>query len=684
MNISNKINKEHLQKVALVYVRQSTQAQLVKNTQSLELQYALKDKAKAYGWTTEKTEVIDSDLGISGSAKDNREGFKDILLKVSSGEVGIVFAYDATRLSRNCGDWYSLLDICGYKNTLIGDSDGVYDPSDVNDRLLLGLKGQLAEFELKTIKSRMHAGKMNKVEKGELYLDCPSGYVKSPLGKIEFDPNEEVRSNIKLVFDAFRKQKSIAKILKYFVDNHIELPRKSISGDIVWKEATGSSLLQILKNPTYAGIYAYGKTKIISRGQKIKRRKVNEDDWLVSIRDNHPAYISEEEFYGNQLQIKNNYAEYCSRLSSGVPRSGQALLHGIIYCGKCGHKMYVSYTEKYLYICVHDKRAKGTKSCSSISAKIIDDAVSEAFINAMNSIEIDAYNNAIKENNKNLSQAEELLRKRLERKNYESRLREKQYMSVDPENRLVASKLEENWEKSLKEISSAKKELDHHLKKYSNQLPISEEQKIIFANIGKNLPAIWDDRQVLPLDKKKQLIRALIEKINIKRIKEICTIRIVWKGGLVSEINQPVTVNALKDLSNYDDFIQKFHELYQEGHGDREIASRMTSLGYRSTSSLSVSSQTIKSLRIKMRIYNDKRGEEKNKSIKEEYLTVSDIMNLTGKGRSWVHYHISRNNIEGVKSEQKHNIHLFPKTDSFIEKVKNLGRLNNEQKVGQK
>ncbi|MFO8785412.1 recombinase family protein, partial [Legionella pneumophila serogroup 1] len=545
-------------------------------------------------------------------------------------------------------------------------------------------QGQLAEFELKTIKSRMYAGKMNKVNKGELYLDCPSGYVKSPLGKIELDPNEEVRIHIKLVFDAFRQQKSIAKTLKYFVDNHIELPRKSFSGDIVWKEATGSSLLQILKNPTYSGIYAYGKTKIISRGQKIKRGKVNEEDWLVSIRDNHPAYIGQEEFYENQQQIRNNYAEYCARLSSGVPRAGQALLHGIIYCGKCGHKMYVSYTEKYLYICVHDKRVKGTKSCSSISAKIIDGAVSEAFINAMNPIEIDAYNNAIKENNKNLSQAEELLRKRLERKNYESRLREKQYMSVDPENRLVASKLEENWEQSLKEISLAKKELDLHLKKYSNQLPISEEEKLIFENIGKNLPAIWDDKQVLPLDKKKQLIRSLIEKINIKRIKEICIIRIVWKGGLVSEINQPVTVNALKDLSNYDDFIQKFHELYQEGHSDEEIASRMTSLGYRGTSSLSVSSQTIKSLRIKMKIYNDKRGEEKNKSIEEEYLTVSDIMSITGKGRSWVHYHISRNNIEGVQSDQKHNIYLFPKTDSFIEKVKTLGRLNNEQKVGQK
>lgn len=684
MNTSNKIKQDHLQKVAIVYVRQSTQAQLVKNTQSLELQYALKDKAKAYGWNIDTIEIIDADLGISGASKDNREGFKEILLRVSSGEVGIVFAYDATRLSRNCGDWYSLLDICGYKNTLIGDSDGIYDPSDVNDRLLLGLKGQLAEFELKTIKSRMNAGRMNKAKKGELYLDYPSGYVKSPLGKIELDPNEDIRINIKLVFDIFRKKKSIAKTLKYFIENHIEIPRKDFGGDITWKAATGSSLLQILKNPTYAGIYAYGKTRITSINQTIKRKKVKKDDWLISIPDNHPAYISREEFDENQHQISNNYAEYCSRLSSGVPRSGKALLHGIIYCGKCGHKMYVSYTEKYLYICAHDKRAKGMGLCSSINAQVIDEAVSEAFINAMNPIEIDAYNNAIKENNKILSQAEELLKKRLERKNYESRLREKQYMSVDPENRLVASKLEENWEQSLKETTAAKKELDLHLKKYNNQLPISEEEKALFENIGKNLPAMWNDNQLLPLDKKKQLIRILIEKINIKKINEICIIRIVWKGGFVTEINQPIKVNALKDLSNYDDFIQKFHELYKEGRNDEEIASEMTSLGYRGASSFLVSSQTIKSLRIKMKIYNDKRGEERNKRIKEEYLTVSDIMTITGKGRSWVHYHISRNNIEGVQSDQKHNIHLFPKTDSFIEKVKTLGRLNNEQKTGQR
>jgi DNA invertase Pin-like site-specific DNA recombinase len=678
MNASNKITNEHLKKVALVYVRQSTQSQLTKNIQSLELQYGLKEKANTYGWGNTMIEVIDSDLGISGSSKDNREGFKEVLVKVSSGSVGIVFAYDATRLSRNCGDWYSLLDICGYKGTLIGDSDGIYDPFDVNDRLLLGLKGQLAEFELKTIRSRMHAGKMNKARKGELYLDFPSGYVKSPLGKIELDPNEDIRMNIKLVFDVFKKHKSLAKTLKYFVDNKIEVARKQPNGHIEWKAATSSSLLRILKNPTYAGTYAYGKTKNILGSQNKKREAIDPNEWHVSMRDNHPAYISHEEYEENQKQIRNNYAEYRDRISSGIPRAGQALLHGLIYCGKCGHKMYVAYRSTCFYMCTHAKRAKGSERCSSINASSIDHAVSEAFIKAMSPIELDAYNNAIKENNKVFKKTEDLMIKRLERKNYETKLREKQYMSVDPENRLVASKLEENWELSLKESSLAKKELDIYSSSHSNQLPISDEEKAVFEDIGKNLPEIWNDDTRLKIDKKKQLIRTLIEKVNLTRISnDTCVIRIVWKGGFVSEIKQSMKVNSLKELSNHNDFIEKFQELYRNGHSDKEIAGIMTSLGYRSASLFFVTEQTIKGLRIKMGIYNDKRGFDRGKNIQEEYLTVSDIVNITGKGRSWVHYHISQKNIEGIRSNQNHNIYLFPRTDAFINTVKNLGRLNN-------
>lgn len=264
MSTAEKIQESHLQKTAIIYVRQSTQSQMMNNKESLELQYRLKSKAIEYGWSKDFIDVIDTDLGVSGSGKAHRDGFQDMLLKVTLGDIGIVFAYDVTRLSRNCADWYGLLDICGFKGTLIGDSDGVYDPINVNDRLLLGLKGQLAEFELKTIRARMNAGLMNKVKKGEVYAMAPSGYIKSPLGKIEIDPNKDVQANLQLVFKVFKETKTITKVLNYFRENGIELVRHNRQGDVVWKKATSSSLSRILKNPSYAGVYAYGRTKTIN------------------------------------------------------------------------------------------------------------------------------------------------------------------------------------------------------------------------------------------------------------------------------------------------------------------------------------------------------------------------------------------------------------------------------------
>lgn len=312
---------------------------------------------------------------------------------------GSAFAYDVTRLSRNCADWYGLLDICGYKGTLIADNDGIYDPVSVNDRLLLGLKGQLAEFELRTIRSRMRAGLMNKVKRGEVYAMVPSGYIKSPLGKIEFDPNKEVQANLKLVFDKFREEKTITKVLNYFCENNIELARYNHQGEIEWRPATTSSLSRILKNPTYAGVYVYGRTKTIHSHRKEvrgKRKVVSSNEWQIEISDNHPAYITYEEYQRNQAQIRSNYAEYQRRQSTGVPRSGESLLHGLVFCGKCAHKMYVAYAnDKYNYKCSHARRAKREKVCDTIVAKPIDDVVSNAFIDAMKPAEIDAYNAAI-------------------------------------------------------------------------------------------------------------------------------------------------------------------------------------------------------------------------------------------------------------------------------------------------
>ncbi len=662
---------------------------MMNNKHSLELQYALKNKAIDYGWDETMILIIDTDLGVTGSGKVKREGFQNMLIRVTSGEVGIVFAYDVTRLSRNCADWYGLLDICGYKGSLIADSDGVYNPMDINDRLLLGLKGQLAEFELRTIRSRMNDGLMNKIKKGLFYPIAPAGFIKSPLGKLEIDPNQDVQKNIELVFTVFRKYKTVSKVLTYFRENKLDLVRNTSNYGIVWKEATSSSLLRIMKNPAYAGIYAYGRTKAhkdLSVPCGERRSKISIENCKVYLEDNHQGYISKDEYYKNQEQIKQNYAEYINRQSNGVPRAGNSLLHGLLYCGKCGHKMYVVYKKKnFYYSCNSERRSKRKIVCEVVTAPDIDNAVTDAFIEAMNPVNIDAYNAAIQSRNESYDQTKDLLKKRIERREYEARVREKQYSSVDPENRLVASSLERNWEIALQEVDAARQALKDHSAIYEHDLPISQSLKELFSEVGKNIGAIWHDGSILPIQHKKGLLRTLIEKINISRkVHELCLIRIVWKSGLVSEIQQPIKINKLENLSTHENFMITFKTLYDEGYTDKGIAEKMTKLGFRGAASFVVTEVMVKGLRRKLKMYNDSRGKEKKKLIKDEYLTVADIMKITGKGRSWVHYHIYVGNISGVKSSQKHNIYLFPNNEEFVRTVKNLGRLNNNEKVGQK
>lgn len=676
MSTAGKIEKSHLSKTAIIYVRQSTQGQLVNHKESLELQYNLRSKAVEYGWLEKQITIIDEDLGVSGSGKVERVGFNELLLKVASGEVGIIFAYDATRLSRNCADWYGLLDICGCKGALIGDSDGIYNPIDMNDRLLLGLKGQLAEFELKTIRSRMRAGFINKVKKGEAYVSIPVGYVKSAFGGIEMDPNTDVRESIKLVFELFKVKKAISKVVSYFRENNIELIRRTRHGELVWRPATSAAISVILRNPAYGGIYAYGKSKNDNYDRPHDGLRYT---WHTFIRDNHVGYITHDEYINNQYQINQNYADYLNRMSSGVPRQGRALLPGIICCGKCGHKMYTVYKEnRYYYKCLYENQTQGRCHCALIEASQIDNAVSSAFIQAISVAEINAYNEALRTKHKLHDETVSLLEKIVERKEYEAGVREKQYLCSDPENRLVTARLEKNWEDALEHVDSAKSNLKKQLEQYDTEMPISENLKELFQDAGKKINVIWNENDLLSLPSKKDLLRTIIEQVNIKRIKrDTCEIRIVWKGGMVSELKQPLRVNSLKDLTDYDQFMDTFNNLYALGLNDKNIAETMTDMGFRGASSFDVSAGMVKELRLKLRMYNDKRD------IAEDYLTVADIMKITGKGRSWVHYHINAGNISGVQDRQKHNIFLFPKTDEFINTIKNLGRLSTNEKVEQ-
>src|SRR5215469_11100398 len=394
MTASELITPAHLHKKAVIYVRQSTLTQVIFNQESLRLQYALQQRAQSLGWRAEDIEVIDADLGLTGASAQHRTGFQELVTKVTLGQAGIILSSDVTRLSRNCSDWYPLLDVCGYRDCLIADQDGIYDPGSTNGRLLLGLKGQLSESELHTIRARMTSGLLNKARRGELALTLPVGLIRDAAGRVHQDPHQEVQDRLQLIFTTFLQNRSASKVLEFLNHHDLLLPRRDRFGDIVWKKPTVAAILQILKNPAYAGAFVYGRTRCIRKdptSPHTKPIRLPMDQWKIRVNDVYPAYISWETFEQIQQMLLDNYAAYDRNKSRGVPRDGAALLYGIVYCGACGHKMVVQYKNGTRYLCNYLRQQYHVPVCQYIHADPVDIQVVEAFFQALSPVELDVY-----------------------------------------------------------------------------------------------------------------------------------------------------------------------------------------------------------------------------------------------------------------------------------------------------
>jgi len=329
MSRSELVSPLHLQRKALIYIRQSTPHQVLTNQESLQLQYALQQRALELGWRAEDIELIDTDLGLTAAFASHRSGFQELVTKVSLGQVGIVLSVEVTRLSRNCSDWYPLLDVCGYRGCLIADRDGIYDPGSANGRLLLGLKGQLSELELHTIRARMTAGLLNKAQRGALALQLPIGLARDAAGKVYKDPHREVQDRLDLIFTTFLRVRSASKVLQFLNTHDLCLPRRDRFGDVAWKKPTVAAILQILKNPAYAGAFVYGKTRSIRKdpvSPHTQEVRLPMDQWKIRVNDVYPAYIAWETFEQIQQMLADNYAAYDRNKSRGVPRDGAARL----------------------------------------------------------------------------------------------------------------------------------------------------------------------------------------------------------------------------------------------------------------------------------------------------------------------------------------------------------------------
>jgi len=672
MITSELITPHHLARKALIYIRQSTLQQVLTNQESLRLQYALRLRALELGWQAEDIEIIDADLGQTAAVAQNREGFKEVVSRVTLGEVGIILSSEVTRLSRNCSDWYPLLDVCGYRDCLIADRDGIYDPSSTNGRLLLGLKGQLSEFELHTIRSRLTAGLLNKAERGDLALSLPIGLVRQADGQVCKNPNQEIQDRISLVFRTFLRVKSASKVLRFFREHQLGLPRSDRFGDLIWKEPTVAAMLEILKNPAYAGAFAYGRSQTGRDGSgKSTTKRLPFGQWKIVVKDKYPAYVSWETFERIQAMLQDNYAEYDRNKSRGVPRAGTALLHGLVYCGECGHKMVVQYKGGPEYQCNFLRQQYQVPVCQRIASQPIDDFVVQAFFQALSPVELDVYEQALQSQAETAQQACRAQEQQLERFRYQAALAQRQYNQVDPDNRLVAAELERRWEAALVALKQAEEQLALQQQAGDHPPALPPELKAAFSHIAQKLPEIWDQEELLPTRQKKALLRCLIDKVVIHHLSpDKIQTRIVWKGGATTTTIVTIPGGAFHSLSAAAEIEATILDLSQQGWSDEAIAQHLTQLGHSSPKNTQVVlPSTVATIRLKHRIFL-KPCQSHPRHI-SGWLTIPEIATAVQVKAHWIYHLISNGKIE-IARDPVTNLYLFPDQPETLESFQQL------------
>ena len=672
MSTSELVTPQHLQKKALIYIRQSTPHQQISNQESLRLQYALKERAQRLGWHPQDIEIIDADLGLTGASVQHRTGFQELVAKVTLGQAGIILSVDVTRLSRNCSDWYPLLDVCGYRCCLIADNDGIYDPGSANGRLLLGLKGQLSELELHTIRARMTTGLLNKAARGELALTLPVGLVRDALDRVHKDPNQEIQDRLNLIFATFLRLRSASKVLGFLNSHNLMLPRRDRFGDVMWKKPTGAAILQILKNPAYAGAFVYGRTRTLRKeapSLRAKQIRLPLAEWKIRVNDIYPAYISWETFERIQAMLLDNYAEYDRNKTRGVPRKGSALLHGLVHCGECGHKMVVQYKGGTRYLCNFLRQKYHVPVCQHIPGDSVDPYIVEAFFQALAPIELDVYSQAVATQQDTIDQVSHATLQHLERLRYEAQLAERQFLRVDPDNRLVAAALEKRWNEALCALQQAEEAQAQQNKPVPALLALSEELQTAFKAIGQHLPALWH-HELLSQQQRKALLRCLIDKVVMHR-PEPATVqaRIVWRGGETTTLSIPVPVGSLKDLAGAQEMERIILERSAQGILDEVIADELTTQGYRSPMQSFVLPSTVKSIRLRQRQFLV-RHQSHPRQV-DGSLTLTQIAKMLDIAPHWIYDRINNGTIQ-ITKDPTTRLYLFPDEPATLDGFKQL------------
>lgn len=599
-----KITRSHLERKAYVYIRQSSPAQVQHHRESQELQYGLTSRAQHLGWPETAVVVIDEDLGLSGRSAEQRMGFQQLVADVTLGRVGIILGIEVSRLARNNRDWYTLLDLCALFDTLIADSDGVYHPSEYNDRLLLGLKGTLSEAELHVMRGRLHAGLVNKARKGELTKHLPVGFLRNNDNKIVKNPDEAVQRAVTLVFEKFDELHSVRQVYSWFLEHDIMYPRLpdlKLPTELVWKRPSYHTFHHVLSNPTYAGAYFFGRkrlklTRTSDGTPRFQQFKLPMEEWQVLIPQHHEGYLTWDKFLHNQAVLRGN------RRTGGIdeksrPGRGAALLQGLVRCGRCGRKMHVAYGgstgNQPRYTCRPAPNAPGEPECQSIGGSHIDGEVARAFLEAAAPARVDATLEALQSFTRESNKLRQHWDLQIEKASYEAERARRQYDAVEPENRLVARTLEKRWNEKLERVEVVRQQAKVQCGTTAELQPEVVQR---LQALGANLEGVWHAPSTTQEDRK-NLLRTLVEEVavTIKRDQGEVEITILWRGGSSTLLKARArrkgqhrcsaseeTVDLVRRLAHYfpDDSIASIlnKQGHRTGHESRFTAERVQSL----------------------------------------------------------------------------------------------------------
>ncbi|MEV7737589.1 recombinase family protein [Streptomyces sp. NPDC088921] len=588
---SGKVQGRHRDGLAVVYVRQSSKQQVVDHGESTRLQYGLVERAVSLGWARSRVLVIDEDLGRSAAGAQDRPGFQRLVTEITMGHVGLVLGIEMSRLARAGRDWHQLIELCSLARTLLADTDGVYDPNEHNDRLLLGLKGTMSEVELHLIKQRMASGRLAKAARGELAVPLPAGYVRRPSGEAAFDPDEQVQSVVRLVFHLFEQLGTVHAVLRFLTEHQVQIGMREragvAKGEVVWRRPHQTGIQNMLRNPAYAGIYAYGRSRIdpsrrLPGHPQSGKVRIAAEQWLVTIPDLLPAYITVAQYERNLARMQANRAR---AESLGAPREGPALLTGLVMCGICHRRMGVNYENTksglvHRYVCLRQHLTYGVERCQQMAGSFLDTYVVEQVLGALAPAALELSVHAAVQVEQHRLEVDRIWRQRLERTELACDRARRQYQLAEPENRLVVRQLEKDWEEALAAHQQLSEDYQHFVQ--TRPVRLSAADLVAIRVLARDIPALWRAPTTTHTDRKR-LLRCVVEQVQVtaQGTSEKVHAVLTWAGSSQSSADLLRPVARLDHLSYYPLLVERLRTLAAAGLTANAIADQLAAEGLR-------------------------------------------------------------------------------------------------------